>query len=179
MESKELDLIIGGPPCQAYSLVGRSRSKTKMKDDPRNYLYKMYVEFLKRYNPKAFVFENVVGIKTAYKGEIFRNLENIMKEAGYEIEARELNAKNFGVLQNRKRIIIVGWRKDLTFRYPDIDNAEPESFVWDLINDLPSLKAGEVQSGYEYRCEPTPYLLESGIRNENDVLTHHIARPTY
>lgn len=62
---RELDLIVGGPPCQAYSLAGRSRSKTKMRGDKRNYLYKLYAEFLKRYTPKFFVFENVTGLLSA------------------------------------------------------------------------------------------------------------------
>jgi len=176
LERKEIDLIIGGPPCQAYSLVGRSRSKTKMKDDPRNYLYKLYVEFLKRYNPKAFVFENVVGIKTAHGGEIFSNLENIMKQAGYEIEAQKLNARDFGVLQNRERIIIVGWRKYIDFRYPNINTEEPGAYVWELLNDLPHLKAGEIQTDYNYESPPSLYLLNNSIRNEDDVLTHHVAR---
>ena len=59
----KLDLIIGGPPCQAYSLIGRARGN--MDDDPRNHLYKYYAEFLKRYKPKYFVFENVLGLLTA------------------------------------------------------------------------------------------------------------------
>ena len=62
LNGEKLDLIIGGPPCQAYSLAGRSRSETKMVGDKRNYLYKYYAEFLKKYTPKYFVFENVLGL---------------------------------------------------------------------------------------------------------------------
>lgn len=65
LDAKELDLIIGGPPCQAYSLAGRSRSETKMVGDKRNYLYRHYAEFLKKYHPKYFVFENVLGLLSA------------------------------------------------------------------------------------------------------------------
>ena len=67
-EKQEVDLIIGGPPCQAYSLVGRARSKDGMKDDPRNHLYVQYAKYLKKYNPKMFVFENVLGLQSADGG---------------------------------------------------------------------------------------------------------------
>lgn len=66
--NEDVDLLIGGPPCQAYSLVGRARSENGMKGDRRNYLYVAYSKFLDRYNPKMFVFENVVGLKSAGEG---------------------------------------------------------------------------------------------------------------
>ena len=65
LEGQKLDLIIGGPPCQAYSVVGRARSPDKMKGDKRNYLYVLYAEFLKKYQPEYFVFENVTGLLSA------------------------------------------------------------------------------------------------------------------
>lgn len=72
---EKLDLIIGGPPCQAYSLAGRSRSETKMVGDKRNYLYKHYAEFLRKYRPQYFVFENVLGLLSA-KDEDGNRLQN-------------------------------------------------------------------------------------------------------
>ena len=66
---RKLDLIIGGPPCQAYSLVGRSRDQNRMHGDKRNYLYTYYAEFLKRYKPTYFVFENVTGLLSAKDGD--------------------------------------------------------------------------------------------------------------
>ena len=110
-EIEQVDVIIGGPPCQAYSLVGRAQSShmiVPMEDDPRNELYKMYIQFLKRYQPRMFIFENVAGIRTARGGQAFKNLQSYMKRVGYELDYHELNAKDFGVLQSRKRIIIVG-----------------------------------------------------------------------
>lgn len=65
LDEKKVDVIIGGPPCQAYSLVGRSRDPNRMKGDKRNYLFRYYAEFLDRYKPKYFVFENVLGLQTA------------------------------------------------------------------------------------------------------------------
>ena len=87
-EIDKIDVIIGGPPCQAYSLVGRAQSShmiVPMEDDPRNELYKMYVQFLKKYKPRMFVFENVAGIKTARGGQAFKNLQTYMKRVGWDV----------------------------------------------------------------------------------------------
>ena len=105
-----VDVIIGGPPCQAYSLVGRAKDKNGMIDDPRNYLYKQYIKFLKKYEPTYFVFENVPGLKSSKGGQTYKNIKAFMKRVGYEVEAHELNAADFGVLQVRKRVIIIGWK---------------------------------------------------------------------
>ncbi len=69
---KSIDIIIGGPPCQAYSVAGRARMGKAVEDDPRNGLYKYYVQFLDRYKPEMFVFENVLGIITAKRGNLLR-----------------------------------------------------------------------------------------------------------
>ncbi|MFH4180394.1 DNA cytosine methyltransferase, partial [Acinetobacter baumannii] len=93
LNTSKLDLIIGGPPCQAYSLIGRARGN--MDDDPRNHLYKYYAEFLKRYKPKYFVFENVLGLLTAKdpNGEFyFDKMKSLFIEIGYSIEYRVLSA---------------------------------------------------------------------------------------
>ena len=106
-----VDVIIGGPPCQAYSLVGRAQSshmKVPMNEDPRNDLYKLYARFLKQYQPEMFVFENVMGIESANGGETWKKIKAQLKRVGYEIEPQERNARTFGVLQNRRRMIIVG-----------------------------------------------------------------------
>lgn len=145
-EIDKIDVIIGGPPCQAYSLVGRAQSShmiVPMEDDPRNELYKMYVQFLNKYKPRMFVFENVAGIKTARGGVAFKNLQTYMKRVGYEIDYQELNAQDFGVLQSRKRVIIVGWLKGTGYEYPSFDVIHSKAEVWDLLNDLPALKPGE------------------------------------
>src|SRR5690554_4802082 len=120
--TKKVDLVIGGPPCQAYSIVGRARKD--MESDPRNHLYKHYVEFLKQYQPKMFVFENVPGILTAKNGHYLELIFDAVREAGYELDKKVLNAKDFGVLQDRKRVIIIGWKKDLDIKYPEFDKTE-------------------------------------------------------
>ena len=103
LDGEELDLIIGGPPCQAYSLAGRSRSETKMVGDKRNYLYRHYAEFLRKYRPKYFVFENVLGLLSARDKDgtsHFENMQKLFKEYGYSTEFQPLNASDYGVLQN-------------------------------------------------------------------------------
>lgn len=171
----EIDLIVGGPPCQAYSLMGRSVSKTNMRDDPRNYLYLQYVEFLKKYKPKMFVFENVPGLLTANGGQILENILKSFKEAGYVAEQRIQNAYDFGVLQNRRRVIIVGWRAEYSMTYPKFTkHSNPEYKVSCILNDLAFLDNGGTCNSYV--SAPNQYLIESGIRNNDDLLTWHTTR---
>ena len=184
-----VDLIIGGPPCQAYSIVGRSRMGKDVEKDPRNELYKYYVRFLERYTPQMFVFENVLGIKTAKQGEPLKDLQELVDSAGYEMKMEVQKASEHGVLQRRQRVIIVGWRKDVLNSkgkkhfYPILEKeSNSYSVMKDLFSDLPERKAGEgsltalVQ--YTKNLDEMPYLRESGIRNNHlDFTTQHIARP--
>lgn len=176
---KNIDVIVGGPPCQAYSIVGRAQSShmgTPMEDDPRNYLYKLYGRFLKKYQPRMFVFENVTGIETAQGGTIWKNLQKYLKRVGYEIECREQNAQNFGVLQNRRRMIIVGWLKNSGLAYPDFVREKSDAVVNDLFTDLPKLHPGESNNTYSKK-RPSRYVTETGIRTKDDVLTLQNCRP--
>ncbi|MBS5923331.1 MAG: DNA cytosine methyltransferase [Clostridium perfringens] len=172
---KNIDLIIGGPPCQAYSVIGRSRDPKGMIEDKRNYLYKEYIKFLKRYNPKLFVFENVLGLLSAQKGKIFSSMKKEFEEAGYFIDYRVLNAKDFGVLENRKRIILIGWRKDVKFKYPDF-KVECNNFtIKDLFEDLQPIMSG--QEGKKYIKQINSCLRKCKIRTSSDILSQHISRP--
>ncbi|MEA3344005.1 MAG: DNA cytosine methyltransferase [archaeon] len=96
---KKVDVIIGGPPCQAYSLVGRSRDSEKMKNDPRNYLYLRYLSFIRSFKPDIFMFENVPGIKTARNGEIYHDFLIRAGKLGYTVKEKILDAADFSVLQ--------------------------------------------------------------------------------
>jgi DNA (cytosine-5)-methyltransferase 1 len=175
-----VDVIIGGPPCQAYSLVGRAQSShmiVPMEEDPRNELYKMYTRFLKKYTPKMFVFENVAGIKSARGGKAYKNLQAQLRRVGYEIECREQNAQDFGVLQKRKRVIIIGWQKGTEHFYPEFGLNRSNAIVNDLLNDLAPVNRG--QENNLYRCgyeDCSDYLKESGIRTPEDIVTLHVAR---
>ena len=173
-----VDVIIGGPPCQAYSLVGRAQSshmETPMAADPRNDLYKLYAKFLQKYKPKIFVFENVMGIRSANGGTTWTKVQEALRAVGYEIAFQEQNSKDFGVLQNRKRMIIVGWLKDSGLSYPKFEKITVNAVVNDILSDLPTLHPGE--SSAQYRTDTlSTYLVETGIRTNDDVLTHHCAR---
>lgn len=177
----KIDIIIGGPPCQAYSLIGRSRDKNNMKNDPRNYLYKLYIKFLQYYRPKLFVFENVMGILSANKGKLFKDIKNEMNKAGYEIDYKVLNSADFGVLQNRKRVILIGWLKEFNYSYPDFDKKPTTGNVYQLFEDLPKIKAdtkmivGEYDTsansllnGLEIRDSQWDTLIQNSSRKNND-----------
>jgi DNA (cytosine-5)-methyltransferase 1 len=180
LNNRNVDLIIGGPPCQAYSVVGRARKD--MESDPRNHLYKHYVKFLEKYKPKMFVFENVPGILSAKNGEYLNKIFKAVKKAGYEVAIppkNHLNAKDFGVLQDRKRVIIIGWKKELNLTYPDFETIEQKFQISsDLFSDLIPLNNGEgTLNAIEYAKPSTEYLKQTNIRNGLDFVTQHIVRP--
>ena len=175
----KVDVVIGGPPCQAYSLVGRAQSShmdRPMEEDPRNELYKLYARFLKKYQPKMFVFENVMGIASANGGKTWKNVRAQLRRVGYEIDFKEQISHDFGVLQNRHRMIIVGWLKDSEFSSPEFKRVKTKAIVNDLLRDLPCIQPG--QTGDEYQPgEINEYLRKNGIRTPEDVLTLHVSRP--
>ncbi|OFX50974.1 MAG: DNA (cytosine-5-)-methyltransferase [Bacteroidetes bacterium GWA2_30_7] len=112
---KVVDLIIGGPPCQAYSIAGRVRDENGMQDDYRNFLFESYLKIVKQFNPKVFVFENVEGILSANPDgiSIIERIADDFNKIGYKIidnlrKYALLNAADYGVPQNRKRVIIIG-----------------------------------------------------------------------
>jgi DNA (cytosine-5)-methyltransferase 1 len=180
LNNKKIDLIIGGPPCQAYSLVGRARSPIGMFGDPRNYLYVEYSKYLKRYQPKMFIFENVIGLKSANDGSYLQDMERVFLENGYKMKLNTVVAKNFGVMQNRKRIIILGCRSNFNFDLPYLENimSNLKFKVNCLFKDLPELSAGEgIDKSIKYKSKSNKYLELTSIRNGIDLLTQHVARP--
>lgn len=171
-----VDVIVGGPPCQAYSLVGRSRKRDRMVGDPRNYLYKLYADVLKKYKPKVFVFENVPGMLTANSGTYFSDMKTTFEKIGYSVHHEVINSFNFGVLQNRRRVIIIGWKNEFSLNYPEFNCCSSKFIVKDLLEDLPQIQAGETCNEYPSN-EYSEYLKTTGIRKAGDVLTWHTARP--
>jgi DNA (cytosine-5)-methyltransferase 1 len=176
LDGQEVDLIIGGPPCQAYSNIGRAALK-HIKDDHRKKLYLEYGKFLKKYKPKVFVFENVPGLKSSDTGIHYQNIKNYFDEIGYYVEEKLLNAKDFGVVQDRRRLIFIGWDKDIQFAYPSFIYDGIEHTTADIFYDLPPLAAGGGVAVSEYVDNASEYLTESGIRRNDDILTQHITRP--
>ena len=117
LQEEKVDIVIGGPPCQAYSIAGRIQDKDGMKNDYRNYLFESYIEVLNKTKPDLFVFENVPGILSASPGgyPIVNRIKDAFDKAGYELIDNFKDAlhdlSNFGIPQKRKRIILVGLSK--------------------------------------------------------------------
>ena len=135
-----VDLIIGGPPCQAYSVAGRIRDEHGMREDYRNFLFESYLRVVQHYRPRAFVFENVPGILSAKPGDtpIVKLITEAFEDAGYEILGNLRNAvidfTEYGVPQQRKRVIILGLNKE----YYNVDAVRLLSKFYD--ETLPSYK---------------------------------------
>lgn len=144
---KKIEAIIGGPPCQAYSLVGRGVMKDKVNSDKRNYLFRYYKYLVEYFKPNIFVFENVPGIITAQKGNIFKAIESEFKEIGYKLSSGESNKLNENIVemetlnlpQKRKRVILFGYKEELNLEYPNIkkykylyNNINTKDAIYDL-----------------------------------------------
>ncbi|MPL78836.1 Modification methylase AplI [bioreactor metagenome] len=188
INNNSVDVIIGGPPCQSFSSQGKARDPNGMKCDPRNYLYESYVKILNHFKPKFFVFENVSGIlSTKINGkQIIDTIFKDMKENYKIIEDKNtllLNAVDFGVPQERKRVIIIGVRKDLNIDvatiYKDLGEiAKNEEIVTvhDAIGDLPKLYPGEGSEIIEHKPKIINKYLSKIRSNQLGTLHHHVAR---
>lgn len=180
LKGRAVDVLVGGPPCQAYSLVGRARDPDRMVKDGRNHLYKCYAAFLERYRPKRFVFENVAGLLSARDGDgqaYFDSMRTLFDQIGYETEYSTIRAREIGVLQNRKRVVLVGWHKGARASYPEPERWNPDVKVNEVFRDLPALGAGE---GAVLPCsllsDESQWREKSGIKTDLPV-TWHVARP--
>jgi DNA (cytosine-5)-methyltransferase 1 len=176
---KNVDVIIGGPPCQTYSAVGRARIGTDVKNDKRNDLYKLYLEFIREFKPRIFIFENVLGMKTVENGKYLKDLKTKVKKLGYFIKDYYLNLSNFGVPQTRKRIILVGInnKKVENIIFPKFKQVNSSVTVNNFLTDLPDIKAGDQEVIMNYKKTPSPFLVKSGIRKKGfNILTDHIVR---
>uniref|UniRef100_UPI00265DC748 DNA cytosine methyltransferase n=1 Tax=uncultured Acidaminococcus sp. TaxID=352152 RepID=UPI00265DC748 len=183
LHGNKLDLIIGGPPCQAYSLAGRARSRDHMVGDARNYLYKLYAEFLREFQPRYFVFENVVGLLSAKErgGErYFDKMRRLFKDYGYTTEYRILNAHDYGVLQNRKRIILIGKLNGEHGFYPLIPKTDTSAYrVHDILDDLPFIHSGDgIPGPVATKNHASSYLFKVKIKEyQTEPVTEHYSRP--
>lgn len=177
LDEKKVDVIIGGPPCQAYSLVGRSRDPNRMKGDKRNFLFRYYAKFLIRYKPKYFVFENVLGLLTAGNAKYLNEMLELFEEIGYSADMKVLNAEEYGVLQKRRRVIIIGRKGKTKFQFPELQKMENN---WqtkrDLFFDLPYLKPGQELEVVGYTKNINEYLKKTETRNGINYTTQHITR---
>lgn len=172
------DVIIGGPPCQGFSLANKRRNQVA--DDPRNRLFYGFVKFINWYSPKVFVMENVKGLLSMNRGEVFQTILNEFRNSGsfggYNVEYKVLLASDYGVPQNRERVIIIGTRHDLglTPRFPDPQNNGHKITVDEAISDLPQIEACQ---GAEVMDYPVPPQNEYQVmmRENMKYVTNHVA----
>jgi len=177
---KKIDVIIGGPPCQAYSLIGRGRDPNSMHNDPRNMLYLHYLKFIHEFSPDIFLFENVPGLISAKNGQIYNDFLEKIKHLGYTTSEVPpiLNSADFGVLQERKRIIFIGWKEEKNLEYPTFSPVDNKFKIWNLLHDLHELEPGEGTEGIQTykRGRPSSYLRQFNIRNGFRSVRQHEAR---
>lgn len=151
-----IDLIVGGPPCQGFSMANRQR----LIDDPRNYLYKNYIEMVKRIQPRFFVMENVKGM-LGVSSQVKEDFEAI----GYEVSCRVLNAKDFGVPQNRERLIYIGNRvgvdnDEIFDKIMQLSSTMPRFVLDDALYGLRPLEALRVRNATELDSEESGRKIE-------------------
>lgn len=196
---KDVDILIGGPPCQSFSSLGRAKDENGMSDDPRNFLFEKYVDILDHFSPKFFVFENVTGLLSAkLKGK--KIITKILKELGKNYNLLEkpedmvLNSCDYGVPQLRKRVILIGVRKDLsispkeiyqgiikTHYHPDdspLSRNGKKKYVTvkDAIGDLPALKPGEGEKTIDFTPSVSNEFINRIRSKKQEVLLDHVSR---
>ena len=165
-------ILFGGPPCQGFSIAN---TKTRNLDNPNNWMFQEYLRFVKDLEPEWFLFENVVGFKSFDKGKFAIEVEEELKQAGYETNSTVLKASDFGVPQDRKRFFIVGHRKDnggVKFDFTSLEKKDIVN-VGDALADLPSLKNGDKIHVHEYKHEARhPYT--KMMREKSESATQNL-----
>jgi DNA (cytosine-5)-methyltransferase 1 len=198
-----VDVIVGGPPCQGFSTVRQvdgANNGTRMVQDERRYLYREFLRYVEFFQPKVFVMENVLGIRSASEGEYFTRVQKEARALGYRVHAQLENCVELGLPQKRRRQLFIGTRLGLPdyFR-PKLQpapriNVTPDGSpglngpvtLWEAVGDLPPLLAGEGAEVSDYDVARfTKHLNRYGGRYVLDVLevdiskrlTAHRARP--
>lgn len=188
-ELKNVDVIIGGPPCQGFSMAGARIRKNKGEEfiqDPRNFLFKYYFKMIQKFEPKYFIMENVQGLESMNGGEIlneivslFTNEENF-KKGKYYISKMVISANELGVPQARKRLIIIGSKFENIDIVTEVNrikeklNVPKNVSIEEAIGDLMYLKSGEGKFESQYLNEPYTEYQRSRRKNMN-VLYNHVA----
>ena len=179
---EKVDVIVGGPPCQGFSNVRQvdwANHGSRVKRDKRRYFYRFFLDYVRHFQPRIFVMENVLGIQSAVKGKIFTRLQMEARALGYRVHPQEEEAWMLGVPQKRRRQLIIGVRGNVPGYFPADLCPAPRAFpeglapvpgtrslkrsgplrppagpaLWDAIGDLPELKAGEGKQSQPYDLE--------------------------
>lgn len=169
---QEVDIIIGGPPCQGFSSANRYK---KEDEDPRNKLFFEYMKFVEIVRPKAVLIENVRGILTSNNGYAKEKIYSIFNNLGYSISSRVLNASDYGVPQRRERAFFVALRNGIKFDFDKLRRVEKIVTVKEAIGELYNLKAGETI--YSLEQEPQTDYQKYLRNNQNTIMNHLIKYP--
>lgn len=174
-EYGDVDIIVGGPPCQGFSTANRHQHET---DDPRNKLFFEYIRFVQTIHPKVIMIENVRGLLTRDNGYAINRIKEILGKEEYNISYRVLDASDYGVPQNRKRAIIIGIRKefkDIVFDFDTIEQQE-RTTVEDAIGELYSFE-NSADGPKTLLTKANTALREYLRADSNIILDHDIVYP--
>lgn len=163
--TSSVDVIIGGPPCQGFSIAGK-----RIIDDERNKLYKSFVRMVEYFKPKAFVMENVPNILTMGEGIIKESILKDFKELGYNVTTKVLLASNYGVPQNRRRAVFVGLLNGSEYQYPEPTTITPVT-AKEAISDLPE---DTLEEGAPYVVAPQSEFQKQIREGSTGVYNHEI-----
>jgi len=171
LNGREVDIVIGGPPCQGFSLTGPRNF-----DDPRNQLYLAMIEAVQRFKPKAFMIENVPGMGNLYKGAIKEEIIKRLTDLGYNVTCKVLCAADYGVPQIRQRLVFVGLiDSKIPFEFPKPILSEAQYITCEqAISDLPSLTECLGEETSEYESAPLTDF-QRQMRGNSTVLHNHVA----
>jgi len=171
VNNKKIDLIIGGPPCQGFSVSG-----PRQFDDPRNKLYLSFMRIVREVKPKAFMIENVPGILGLYGGQIKDEILRRFSSLGYDVSFKKLNSADFGVPQSRNRVFFVGiYKAKKSFEFPEpVLNKNSYIKLKDAIGDLPSLENGFQPEIFSYPQNGHLSNYQKYCRRNSDKVANHI-----
>ena len=161
--ASNVDVIIGGPPCQGFSLAGK-----RIVDDERNKLYKGFVRMVQYFKPKAFVMENVPNILSIGDGMVRESIIKDFSELGYAVNVQVVLASDYGVPQNRRRAVFVGLANGSTFDFP-IPLGTAKVTSKEALSDLPEYSITE---GGDYVCKPQSAYQKLMRENSDKVFNH-------
>lgn len=163
---QNIDVIVGGPPCQGFSQKGKRLSI----NDERNFYFKKFIETVEVFKPKYFVLENVPNILTTANGFFKKEIINGFEELGYKVNAKTLNAADFGVPQNRKRAFFIGASNGNLINFPTDKN--DKTTIKEAIYDLPFIESGEGEDFFEYEKQPNSNY-QKNLRKESKGIFNH------
>ena len=164
----KIDVVVGGPPCQGFSISGKRNP-----DDPRNGLYASFVKTVKQLQPKAFVLENVPNLVAMSGGKIKDKILKDFSSLGYEVKYKVMLASDYGVPQNRRRVVFVGTldHDSFIFPKPTFFDLESKATAGEAISDLPE---GSVEDGTENKKKPASDYQAKMRKNTNKIFNHEI-----